>query len=212
MRRVGLIVVLAALAVTAAWWFLLISPRNAKIDDAHRELSAAVDTEGSLRAQIQQLQEIRDRGVEYEAALGKLNALIPDRPLLDQAIEQIYSLAEETGVVLQTLSPSVPAPTEDGTELRRIDISAQVEGEFFELLGFLFGLNDMERLVRVDGVSLSSTQDEEGNTLLAATIQMRLFTTADLLPTVDTGELGGDTTTTTGPTTDSSFEANRGGS
>ncbi|OFW66870.1 MAG: hypothetical protein A2Z12_00825 [Actinobacteria bacterium RBG_16_68_21] len=212
MRRVGLIVVLAALAVTAAWWFLLISPRNAKIDDAHRELSAAVDTEGSLRAQIQQLQEIRDRGVEYEAALGKLNALIPDRPLLDQAIEQIYSLAEETGVVLQTLSPSVPAPTEDGTELRRIDISAQVEGEFFELLGFLFGLNDMERLVRVDGVSLSSTQDEEGNTLLAATIQMRLFTTADLLPTVDAGELGGDTTTTTGPTTDSSFEANRGGS
>lgn len=211
MRRIGLIAVVGGLLLTAAWWMFLISPRNGTIGDYQDQLNAAIDTESRLRAQIVQLQEIRDREVEYEAALGKLNALIPDRPLLDEAIEQISSLAGDTGVKLQTLSPSVPAPAVDGSELREINVSAQIEGEFFEVLGFLFGLNDMDRLVRVDGVSLSSTQDETGTTILGASIEMRLFTTADLLPTVDTGSSEGETTTTTIASTDSSFEANPGG-
>ena len=211
MRRVGLLAVVGVLLLTAAWWMFLISPRNGTIGDYQDQLNAAIDTESRLRAQIVQLQDIRDREVEYEAALGKLDALIPDRPLLDEAIEQIYSLAGDTGVELQTLSPSVPAPAVDGSELREINVSAQIEGEFFEVLGFLFGLNDMDRLVRVDGVSLSSTQDETGTTILGASIEMRLFTTADLLPTVDTGPSEGETTTTTIASTDSSFEANPGG-
>jgi Tfp pilus assembly protein PilO len=210
MRRLGVLTLLGVLVVTALWWMFLISPRNASIGDLHDQLSAAVDTESRLRVQIAQLQEIRDREVEYQAALGKLNALIPDRPLLDEAIEQIYTLAGETGVDLQTLSPSVPAPAGEGSELREIDISAQVEGEFFELLGFLFGLSDMERLVRVDGISLSSTQDESGTTFLSASIDLRLFTTADLLPTIEPAP-SSDTTTTTTATTDSSFEATPGG-
>lgn len=212
MRRIAVVVALAALAVTAAWWMFLISPRNAQIDDYHNQLDAAIDTESRLRVQIAQLEDIRDREVEYQAALGKLNALIPDRPMLDQAIEQIYALSGETGVLLQTLSPSVPAAVGDAAVLREIDITAQVEGEFFEVLGFLFGLNDMERLVRVDGISLSSTQTESNTTILSASIQMRLFTTADLLPTIPPGGEGDATTTTTTPTTDSSFEANPGGS
>ena len=211
MRRVGLILVLLTLLVTGVWWLFLISPRNARITDYQQQLNAAVDTESRLRVQIQQLQDIGDHEVEYQAALGQLNALIPDRPLLDEAIEQLYTLAGDTGVDLQTLSPSVPAATADGSELRQIDVSVQVEGQFFELLGFLFGLNDMDRLVRVDGISLSSTQDEAGATFLSASIEMRLFTTADLLPTLDPSVTGGETTTTTTVTTDSSFEANPGG-
>ena len=66
------------------------------------------------------------------------------------------------------------------------DVSLVVdEGEFFELLGFLFGLSDMERLVRVDAIAISSTQDDEGGTILSASIEMRLFTLADLIPILD---------------------------
>jgi Tfp pilus assembly protein PilO len=195
MRRIGVIVVVLAVLVTVGWWMFLISPRNARISDAHRELNAAVDTEVRLRGQIQELQGIQDRQVEYQAALARLDDLIPDRPLLDEAIEQIYALAGDTGVDLQTLSPSIPSPVDVGSDLREIDISTQVEGEFFELLGFLFGLNDMDRLVRVDGISVSSSQDESGATVLSASVDLRLFTTADLLPTEDAGA---STTTTVG--------------
>lgn len=212
MRRMTLFAVLGVVLITAVWWMFLISPRNTTIGDLETETNVALDSEQRLRVQVRQLQEIRDREVEYIAAVGKLDALIPDRPLLEEFIEQIYALAGETGVDLQTLSPSLPAVAEDGSELRQISVSVQIEGEFFEILGFLFGLNDMERLVRVDGIALSSSQDESGATVLAASVELRLFTLADLLPLEDLELLPDTTTDTTTPGDGEASATTTGGS
>lgn len=172
----------------------------------------AVDTESRLRVQIQQLEEIRDAEVQYLAALGTLESLIPERPLLEDFIEQIYALANDTGVELQTLAPALPAATSDGSDLREIAVSVQIEGEFFEVLGFMFGLSDMERLVRIDSVAASSSEDEVSGTILSASLELRLFTLADLLPVLDEATAGGDGDTTTDDTTpDDGFEADDGG-
>lgn len=184
MRRVGLLVTLAVLLVTGAWWMILISPKNGDIADLEQELIGAIDTEQRLRVQINELETIRQAEVEYLAALGRLDALIPERPLLEEFIEQIYQLTTETGVELQTLAPSIPSSPDD-TDLREVAVSVQIEGKFFELLGFLFGLNDMERLVRVDAIAVSSSTDEVEGTILSASIEIKLFTLADLLPILD---------------------------
>lgn len=182
MRRLSLFVLLAVVLVTVAWWFFLISPRNAKIGDLQNEFTAAQDSEQRLRVQISQLQDIRDREVEYVSAVGRLDALIPERPHLEEFIEQVHALALSTGVELQSLSPSLPEVVGDDTELRQITVSVQIEGQFFEILGFLFGLSDMERLVRVDAVALASSAVEGQGTVLSAGIELRLFTMTDLLP------------------------------
>jgi Tfp pilus assembly protein PilO len=166
----------------------------------------AIDTEGRLRVQIKQLEEIRDSEVQYLAALGTLEGLIPDRPLLEDFIEQIYALANETGIDLQTLAPSLPAAADDGSALREISVSAQVEGQFFEVLGFMFGLSDMERLVRIDAVTASSSQDENGATVLSASLELTLFTTADLLPVLDEATALPDSTDTSGDGTDTTVD------
>ncbi|MEE9205816.1 MAG: type 4a pilus biogenesis protein PilO [Acidimicrobiia bacterium] len=184
MRRVGLLVTLAILVVTGVWWMFLISPKNDDIADLEQELTGAIDTEQRLRVQINELETIRQAEVEYLAGLGRLDALIPQRPLLEDFIEQIYELTTETGVELQTLAPSIPSSPDD-SELREVAVSVQIEGKFFELLGFLFGLNDMERLVRVDSIAVSSTLDDVGGTILSVSIEIKLFTLADLLPILD---------------------------
>jgi Tfp pilus assembly protein PilO len=188
MRRVGLLVTLAVLVVTGLWWMFLISPKNGDIADLERELFGAIDTEQRLRVQINELETIRQAEVEYLAGLGRLDALIPERPLLEEFIEQIYELTTETGVELQTLAPSVPSPLDD-SDLREVAVSVQIEGKFFELLGFLFGLSDMERLVRVDGIAVSSSAEEGGGTILSVSIEVKLFTLADLLPILEEVDL-----------------------
>jgi Tfp pilus assembly protein PilO len=192
----SIIVFLAVVLVTVAWWLFIIGPRNSRISDLDQEYVAAVDTQQRLMVQVQQLQEIRDREVEYLAAVGQLNALIPDRPLLEDFIEEVYALAVSTGVDLQTLNPSPPELVADGGELRQVTVSVQIEGRFFEILGFLFGLTDMDRLVRVDAVALASSADETQGTILSAGIEMRLFTIGDLIP-VTGDDSTADTTTTT---------------
>ena len=192
----SIIALLAVVLVTVAWWLFIIGPRNSRISDLDNEYVAAVDTQQRLMVQVQQLQEIRDREVEYLAAVGQLNSLIPDRPLLEDFIEDVYALAVSTGVDLQTLNPSPPELVSDEGELRQVTISVQIEGRFFEILGFLFGLTDMDRLVRVDAVALASSADETEGTILSAGIEMRLFTISDLIP-VTGDDPSADTTTTT---------------
>ena len=200
MRRWVLLGILLAVLLAVGWWFLLISPRNAQIAEEQDNLETSRQREVTLRGQVAQLQEIRDSEVEYLAGIGKMEALIPDEPLLEEFIDQIFALTEATGVQLKELTPALPLAAE-GSELRAIEVEALVEGEFFEVLGFLFGLNDMERLVRVDAVNLAGRQDEQGATVLSAGLTMRLFTLSDLLPTAlpDIPSGPGTTTTTSVP-------------
>lgn len=202
MRRWAILGLLLALLLAAAWWFFLISPRNARISEARDDLAVAQDQELALRAQVAQLMAIRDAEVEYLAGIGQLESLIPEKPLLDEFIEDLYALCSTTGVELLNLAPAMPVPV-TGSALRQITVAATVEGEFFEVLGFLFGIMDMDRLVRVDAIAVSSGQDETGATSLSVSLSMRLFTLADLVPiaevpddgtgTPDDGTTGGET-------------------
>ncbi|WKZ82816.1 MAG: type 4a pilus biogenesis protein PilO [Acidimicrobiia bacterium] len=183
MKRNLLLAVLGVLLITVLWWMFLISPRNGEIADLERETFAAVDTEQRLRVQIVQLEEISESEDEYVEALDSLAALIPTEPELDEFIEDIDALAQATSVDLLTLAPSTPAaPVSETSTLRDILVSCEIEGEFFEILGFLFGLTDMERLVRVDAVSLSSSESETGAIIISAGLELRLFTLSGLIP------------------------------
>jgi Tfp pilus assembly protein PilO len=181
--------VLVALLLAVAWWFFFISPRNARIAQAGDDLGAAQNQELALRAQVGQLMAIRDAEVEYLAGIGQLERLIPERPLLDEFIENLYALCGTTGVELLNLAPALPVPVPESS-LRQITVAATVEGEFFEVLGFLFGVMDMDRLVRVDAIAVSSGQNETGGTFLSVSLSMRLFTLADLVPIAEVPDDG----------------------
>ena len=181
MRRGLLLGVLVALLLIVGWWFLLISPRNASIADAEDELQIAQEQEQRLRVQLNQLTEIDANAVLYSEAITRMSTLIPEQPLLDEFIEQIDALAARTGVDLVTLSPAVPTPDPE-SDLRVISASVEIHGGFFDVLGFLFGLNDMERLVKVTSIAVTSSSSESGATELTVSLQLEAYTLADLVP------------------------------
>jgi len=193
MRRWVILGLLVALLLAVAWWFFFISPRNARIAEAGDDLAAARDQEMALQAQVGQLQAIRDNEVEYLAGIGQMETLIPERPLLDEFIEDIYTLCGSTGVKLLNLAPAMPVPL-TASELRQVTVATTIEGDFFEVLGFLFGVMDMDRLVRIDALAVSSGQDETGATSLSASMSLRLFTLADLVPVMAAPDDGTGTT------------------
>jgi Tfp pilus assembly protein PilO len=182
MRRLPLLFLLAVVLIGVAWWFLLIGPKNADIERLESELAAAQEFEQRLRVQIRQLEEIGDRELQYRVALGQLDGLIPEVPRLDEFIEEIHRLSNATGVDLRSLGPALPAPTTTNGELQEFVVMTTIHGEFFQVLGFLFGLNDMERLARVDAIAVNSSQDEFDRTILDVSLQIRVFTLSGVLP------------------------------
>jgi Tfp pilus assembly protein PilO len=200
-RRWVIFGVMLSVLLAVVWWFFFISPRNASITQAGDDLRAAQDQEMALAAQVDQLRTIRDAEVEYLAGIGEMETLIPERPRLDEFIEDIYALCGTTGVELLNLAPAMPVPMTESS-LRQITVAVTIDGDFFEVLGFLFGVMDMDRLVRVDAIAVSSSQDEAGATSLSASLSLRLFTLADLVPVAPPADTGAGTTDgTTGDTT-----------
>ena len=190
MRRSTIfLIVLGLLAVTAGWWLFLIGPRNESITDAEDRLFTEEQRGQQLRVQIQQLNDIKAQEISYLFAIGEMEASIPDDPEFDIVLEDLTFLAERSGIDLISVSANPPiATTGEGARLFEIDMNISMEGQFFEILGFLFGLEEQERLIRVDTVSISPvTVDDEDETT----------TTTTTAAPDDTSSTTSSTTTTT---------------
>lgn len=211
-RRNVLFIVLGVFLVTAVWYFFFISPKNGQISDFEDQLVAAQDEESRLRAQVAQLKEIQASDLEYLAAIGRMESSIPVNPELAVFIEDITALAESTGVNLQLLSPTEPVLDPD-LGIYEISLGMSAEAQYFELLGFLFGLEEMERLVVVESVTITpigadtdgevvvdegvttTTLIEQSDDTLTVSLALNLYTRTPLLPI----DLATATTTTTLP-------------
>jgi len=206
MKRTGILVgVLAVILVIAAWYMLAIQPINGKIADAQAELDAARDQELTLRTKLARLQKIQDAELSYISAIGALEGQIPPKPEQATLITDLSALANQSSVTWQGGTWGTPTLVPD-TDYYDMPLSIRVEGQFFEVLGYLYSIADMERLVRIDGVSVSPTLDENNFTVLDVTITASAFTTSDLaiaaqLETTTTTTSTTSTTTTTVPET-----------
>lgn len=156
-RRGIALAVLGAVLVAAVWWVFFISPRNSEISDLDGQITTAEDQEAILRAELKQLQDIAASELTYRSAIGQLEASIPEDPDIADFIESLNLLAAETGVDLLSVAQAEPVLIEGGT-FYEIGISIAIDGQYFEVLGFMFGLSDLERLVVIDSVSLASIE------------------------------------------------------
>lgn len=196
MKRTGLILgVLAVLLVTALWWFFVISPTNTKIADSQDQLQSAEDNEVLLLTQLSRLKKIQENELTYRSAIGALDAAIPPTPQMPALIDSLTELANDSSVKWESGTYGNPVEVE-GEDYFEIPVNLIVQGQFFEVLGYLYGIADLERIVRIDAVSLTPTIDDDGFTVEDVSISAVTFTTGNVLlpmpePTIET------TTTTT---------------
>jgi type IV pilus assembly protein PilO len=197
MRRTGLILgVLAVLLVSALWWFFVISPTNTKIADAQDQTRAAEDNEVLLLTQLSRLKKIQENELTYRSAIGALDAAIPPTPQMPALIDALTELANDSGVEWESGTYGNPVEVE-GKDYFEIPVNLTVQGQFFEVLGYLYGIADLERIVRVDSVSLSPTEDDDGFTVENVSISAVTFTTGNVV--LPAPEPTTTTTTTTTP-------------
>ena len=206
-RAAVLVSVLAALLVTAGWYLLLVKPVQDTIIDTEDQMIAAVEEERTLRAQRAVLQKIEDNMLSYLTAIGDLERSIPPSPQTASLIDDLSALAVETGVVWDAGAYGNPTQPE-GEDYFEIPVNVSIQGQFFEVLGYLYGMAELDRLVRIESLAITPAQDDDGFTTLSVTINARAFTSADVLVPDDATEGKVDETPADEPPTDRN--ANRG--
>ena len=174
MRRGLLLGILLFFIITAGWWFLFMSPKSTEISDFNEERDAAQLEQSTLEARRDQLLSLAAREGDFLLGISEVQASIPATPDGAALIEDINQIAADADVELLTFSPSLPAASVI-PGLVEIQMTMTVEAPYFKVLAFLFAIEDLERLVRVDEISVTASLDEDGTNVLTTTLSATAF-------------------------------------
>lgn len=100
----------AVLAILVGGWFLVVSPKRAKVDDLHTQAAAAQSQVVDLQGKVNMLKMQAKDLPAQQAKIAALSKQIPDDAQLPTLVRQLTATAKAAGVNLVTLSPSVPVP------------------------------------------------------------------------------------------------------
>lgn len=190
-RRTALIAGGAALALLALWFVLLWGPQGGRLSDARDRVDAAESANDELGLRLGRLQAAQEGVPARMADLEALRRAVPDDPELAQFILDANQAASESGVDFLSISPAVPAEGESGLP-PTIALSISVTGGYFEVLDYLGRIDDLPRIVVIDGIDLTPGAGDGALQELAVSITGRMFATA-------APQLAPVTTTTTAP-------------
>ena len=100
--------VVASVAIAAAGWFLLISPKRAEAADLRAQAAEQQTTNSKLENELQVLKAQAKDLPKEQAKLAAVAAKIPDNPALPGLIRAMLQAATESGVELVSLTPGTP--------------------------------------------------------------------------------------------------------
>jgi type IV pilus assembly protein PilO len=189
---------LAVFGISAAGWFLLVSPKKSEAADLNAQAVSQDDDNDVLRNSIKTLQVQAKDLPKQRTKLAAVAAKLPADPAIPRLIRALTAASDASGVKLVSLTPGTPVPVVSGPAsaatpatagaavgLTRIPIQLSVYGGYFEAQQFLAELESLPRAFRVTGVTLAPGADP-GTT---AKPSPDAATDGDHLSTAITGEV-----------------------
>jgi Tfp pilus assembly protein PilO len=102
--------VVGCLAIMAAGWFLLISPKRTDAAAVREQALSQEATNAGLRTQLEVLQAQAKDLPKKQADLARVAAKIPDNPGMPALIRALTAAGTSAGVQLVSVTPGAPAP------------------------------------------------------------------------------------------------------
>jgi Tfp pilus assembly protein PilO len=193
-RRAPILIAIAAVLLTALWWYLLYQPRRVE-EAALIEATTQLENERSeLQAQILVLNEVRDNEEDYRSQLTRLVEYIPDETGQPDTHNALQRAADESGVeVFQTtfdqteLIEGAPETNDEKTALARIPTLMTITGGYFQVVDLLRRIEvDFTRAVKISSVTMAE-EGEEKFPELTVTATGHIFSVLPVLETTGEG-------------------------
>lgn len=188
-HRAPIIGALVAVVLVAGYWFLLYKPamdEQAAFEQETVELEAV---QRELRAEIAQLEAIRDDEEHIRAVVARQEEFLPNGTAQPRMVRELQQTADAAGVEITSVSfgePTVvegaPDTGDPATTLASISVSMVTQGGYFPTVDFLRRVEqDVPRAVLTQSVNLA---EGEGFPSLATTWGARVFAIVPVAATV----------------------------
>jgi type IV pilus assembly protein PilO len=144
---------LGIVLVVVAFYFLLLSPLLARLDEQAQAREAKQAQLAQLQQEVNELEEVRRNSPEIERQLLELNKRIPTQPEIPTLVVQIEEIADAAGVTQVSIQPGSPGPPPGGGDFSVQPITMSFEGTYDQLQDFLLRTRNLARLVTVNSVT-----------------------------------------------------------
>lgn len=161
-RNILLLGGLGILLVVVLAYLFLIGPLLDRLGESAEERDAKEAQLAQLRAEVQDLERVRQNAGPLGQQLLDLNRRIPGEPEIPTLLVQIEEIAGGAGVTQLLSEPGTPGPPEGGGPYSVVPITMTFEGTYEDLQDFLLRLNNLARLVTVNSISYEPVEPEEG--------------------------------------------------
>ena len=164
--RVPIAGAVVAVLVIAAYAFGFHRPRSDAIAAAGAEVQQLQAQQALLESEIAVLEQVADREDELQAALHRLQQLIPSELAQPSMLTQLQVTAAQAGVELTSVTFGTPAPPEGepastvpGAVLVQMAVTVAVDGRFAAVTELLRRIEtEIDRAVLVGTVALTEAE------------------------------------------------------
>jgi Tfp pilus assembly protein PilO len=174
--------VVAVLVIVAAGWFVLVSPQKHKVSNFNAQSVAQDQTNSGLRTKLSVLTAQMAAVPTEQAEVAAVTQKIPSDPAMPAYVRALTTIAQQTGVELVSIAPSVPtaisvaapavaaaatpsaaattapaaaAPAVAPVALQSITVSLSVQGGYFQIQQFTAALQKLARTTVISAVTIA---------------------------------------------------------
>lgn len=171
-----LIAIAAVVAVLALFYFLFVRGRQAELSDVRDRLESAETATRELQGRLNQLLALEEQEAQLQTRLAEIRELVPVDDEVAGFIFQVQDAATRSGVDFVQITPELPKPPPEGAEVAEVRLTVGAEGGYFSLQDFIRRVTELDRAVRVDGLSMTSEQQPGSNSVsITLAMQVRIF-------------------------------------
>lgn len=172
-RRAPIVVIAASVAMALLLVVFLALPKRSQVSERELELQSEQDREQSLRIELAQLEEARDRAEQVQRELNRLKTEVPPTADLPSLIRLLENTADQSAVSFMSVTPGAPSAAAAGG-YSIIPTQINVVGGFFSVDEFLFRLETLPRALKVMQIAVGVG---EGGDELSLTMTAEVYTT-----------------------------------
>lgn len=170
-----ILAVLGVLVILVGFFYFFIRPRQQDLDRIETDITAEEARTTQLESELARLQDLQANAPELEAELARIRGFVPQDDEVPNFIFLVQDAANAAGVDFVQITPELPKPPPEGAALAEIRTQIGAGGGYFAIQDFIRRLHNLDRAVRIDGMTLTGTEEETGEVTITLASTARIF-------------------------------------
>lgn len=162
-RSRTVIAIAVGVVVCLLFYVFAIRPRKSQVSDIKAQVATEEARTTQLSAQLQQLQALQKDAPRLQAQIAKIREAVPPDDEVANFIFQVQEAANAAGVDFVEISPELPKTPPESAPLAEVRATIGATGGYFAVQDFIRRLYDLDRAVRIDGLTLTQVSPDEAS-------------------------------------------------